>query len=102
MTRAAHEQGNRFMRRGVVLAKAHAQLVVCSSEATKSDCIAAGFEEDRLRVVLLGSDEQPRARRNRGDQERAATQTPVRRVGRDGRAAQNLPVGRGVRARGGG
>jgi glycosyltransferase involved in cell wall biosynthesis len=52
-------RGNRFMRRGVVLAKAHAQLVVCSSEATKRDCIAAGFEEDRLRVVLLGSDEPP-------------------------------------------
>jgi glycosyltransferase involved in cell wall biosynthesis len=61
------------MRRGVVLAKAHAHLVVCSSEATKSDCIAAGFEEDRLRVVLLGSDEQRASLR-----EIAATKTELR------------------------
>jgi glycosyltransferase involved in cell wall biosynthesis len=47
------------MRRGVDLAKVHAQLVVCSSEATKRDCLEAGFAEDRLRVVPLGSDELP-------------------------------------------
>ena len=50
-------RGNRFMRRGVALAKAHAQIVVCSSEATRRECVAAGFDESRLRVVLLGSDE---------------------------------------------
>ncbi len=52
-------RGNRFMRRGLDLARAHADLVVCSSEATRRDCMAAGIDESRLRVVLLGADAQP-------------------------------------------
>ncbi len=53
------KRGNRFMARGVALAKARADLVVCSSEATRRDCVEAGFDEDRLRVVLLGADGEP-------------------------------------------
>lgn len=51
-------RGQRFMRRGLALARAHADLVVCSSEATRRDCVVAGFDESRLRVVLLGADGQ--------------------------------------------
>ncbi len=52
-------RGNRFMRRGLELARAHADVVVCSSEATRRDCVDAGIDEDRLRVVLLGADGHP-------------------------------------------
>ena len=54
-------RGNRFMRRGLDLAKRHADVVVCSSEATRRDCVDAGLDESRLRVVLLGSDAPPAA-----------------------------------------
>ena len=47
------------MRRGLELARAHADVVVCSSEATRRDCVDAGIDEDRLRVVLLGADGHP-------------------------------------------
>ena len=52
-------RGSRFMRRGLELARTHADLVVCSSEATRGDCVTAGIDESRLRVVLLGADAQP-------------------------------------------
>ncbi|HMK10588.1 MAG TPA: glycosyltransferase family 1 protein, partial [Acidimicrobiales bacterium] len=52
-------RGNRFMRRGLDLARRHADLVLCSSEATRRDCVDAGLDESRLRVVLLGADAAP-------------------------------------------
>ena len=47
-------RGVSFFRRGLVLAQREADLVLCSSEATLKDCIEAGFEAGRLRVVPLG------------------------------------------------
>ncbi len=52
-------RGHRFMRRGLELTKRHADVVLCSSEATRRDCVAAGIASDRLRVVLLGADGVP-------------------------------------------
>ncbi len=52
-------RGHRFMRRGLELAKRHADVVLCSSDATRRDCVAAGIPSDRLRVVLLGVDGVP-------------------------------------------
>ena len=49
-------RGHRFMRRGLALTKRYADVVLCSSEATLRDCVAAGIAHDRLRVVLLGAD----------------------------------------------
>ncbi len=55
-----HEPGH-FTRRGVHFFRQHLEvardevaLVFCSSEATRRDCLEAGFEADRLRVVPLG------------------------------------------------
>ena len=48
------KHGLRFMTRGTVLAREHAALVLCSSEATKAHCVAEGFSESKLRVVPLG------------------------------------------------
>jgi glycosyltransferase involved in cell wall biosynthesis len=48
------KHGLRFFRRGTDLAREHARLVMCSSRATLDDCVAAGFDKDRLRVVPLG------------------------------------------------
>ena len=65
----ATKHGHRFFRRGTELAREHARFVLCSSRATMDDCIAAGFEMDRLRLVPLGvepadhsADEVARAR----------------------------------------
>ena len=49
-------RGRRFFRRGLALALADADLVLCSSRATLDDCVAAGFGRDRLRLVPLGVD----------------------------------------------
>jgi len=57
----ATRHGHRFMRRGTDLARAHAAIVMCSSRATYDDCLAAGFDEQRLRVVPLGVRSTPRA-----------------------------------------
>ena len=46
--------GFRFMSRGTALAREHARLVLCSSEATKTHCVAEGFDAAKLRVVPLG------------------------------------------------
>ncbi len=46
--------GLRFFRRALELTLAEAKLVLCSSLATLDRCLAAGFEEDRLRHVPLG------------------------------------------------
>lgn len=47
-------RGMRFFKRGLELALAEADLVVCPSKATLDDCLEAGFDETRLRVVHLG------------------------------------------------
>lgn len=47
-------RGMRFFKRGLELAVAEADLVVCPSKATRDDCLEAGFEEARLRVIPLG------------------------------------------------
>lgn len=49
-------RGQRFMRRGLELARRHAGVVVCSSEDTRRACLDAAFDPDRLRVVPLGTD----------------------------------------------
>ena len=46
--------GLRFFRRGTSLARRHARLIVVPSEATAAECRAAGFDDDRLRVVPWG------------------------------------------------
>jgi glycosyltransferase involved in cell wall biosynthesis len=47
-------QGLRFFHAALDLALEQADLVLCSSEATATDCRAAGFDPSRLRVVPLG------------------------------------------------
>ncbi|MEY2420457.1 MAG: hypothetical protein QOI95_524 [Acidimicrobiaceae bacterium] len=54
------KHGLRFFRRGTDLAREHARLVMCSSRATMEDCLLAGFDMDRLRLVPLGVDAVPR------------------------------------------
>lgn len=46
--------GLRFFRRALHLARKHADLVLCSSEATLEHCAAYGFDRSRLRHVPLG------------------------------------------------
>jgi len=46
----------RFFHRGLDLARAHADLVLCPSEATLRDCLEAGFAPGALRHVPLGVD----------------------------------------------
>ena len=41
-------------RRGLTLTRRNARLVMCPSRATIADCLQAGFEEDRLRLVPWG------------------------------------------------
>lgn len=50
----ATKHGHRFMRRGTDLAREHAQLVMCSSQSTIDDCVLAGFDPAKLRLVPLG------------------------------------------------
>ena len=47
-------RGRSFMRRAIELARERADLVLCSSQATLDDCVANGFDADRLRLVPLG------------------------------------------------
>lgn len=49
-------RGLRFFTRGMELALAEADAIVCPSEATRADAIAAGFEAQRTRVIPLGVD----------------------------------------------
>lgn len=49
-------RGRSFFRRAHELTRRHADLVLCPSEATRVDCAAHGFAEDRLRVVRWGVD----------------------------------------------
>jgi glycosyltransferase involved in cell wall biosynthesis len=50
----ATRRGLRFFRRGTELARSRARLVMCPSEATREDCVRAGFDPGRLRVVPWG------------------------------------------------
>jgi glycosyltransferase involved in cell wall biosynthesis len=52
----ATDRGKRLFERGIHLARRHAALVLCSSTATLDELRADGFPEERLRLVLLGTD----------------------------------------------
>jgi glycosyltransferase involved in cell wall biosynthesis len=47
-------RGNRLFRASLDIVRRSADLVLCSSEATRHDCTNAGIGADRLRVVPLG------------------------------------------------
>ncbi|MDQ3987074.1 MAG: glycosyltransferase family 4 protein [Actinomycetota bacterium] len=49
-------RGLRFFERGLALAIKEADLVLCSSEATRRHCLQQGFAPERLRHVPLGVD----------------------------------------------
>jgi glycosyltransferase involved in cell wall biosynthesis len=55
----ATAHGNRFFRRGTELARRHADLVLCPSQATIDECLAAGFDADRLRLIPWGVHSHP-------------------------------------------
>ncbi len=48
--------GNRIMRRSLDTIRKRAARVICSSTSTVDDCIAAGIDPDRVRLVPLGVD----------------------------------------------
>ncbi|MEZ5227683.1 MAG: glycosyltransferase family 1 protein [Acidimicrobiales bacterium] len=48
-------RGVRMMTRAFELMRRDATLVMCSSQQTLDDCVDAGFEPDRLRLVPLGA-----------------------------------------------
>ncbi|MGH2528464.1 MAG: glycosyltransferase family 4 protein [Actinomycetota bacterium] len=52
-------RGIRFFRKALELARRHARLVTCPSQATLGECLAAGFEIDRLRLVPWGVRVEP-------------------------------------------
>jgi len=54
-------RGVSFFRRGLALAKSEADLLLCVSNATRRDCIDAGFDPDRLLTIPLGIDMAPAA-----------------------------------------
>jgi glycosyltransferase involved in cell wall biosynthesis len=53
--------GRRIFERSLAIIKRRADLVLCSSSATMDDCVAAGIDAARLRLVLLGVDDAPPA-----------------------------------------
>lgn len=60
-----HEPGH-FTRRGasvftrfLALTRAEAVLVICPSEATRADCLAAGIDDERIRVVPWATQREP-------------------------------------------
>ncbi|CAN5144971.1 glycosyltransferase family 1 protein [soil metagenome] len=53
--------GLRFLNRGLDLARAEADVVLCPSRATVADCERVGFDRSRLRLVPLGVDAIPAA-----------------------------------------
>ena len=48
------KRGNSIFRRSLDRIRERADLVLCSSQATMDDCVAAGVSADRLRLVPLG------------------------------------------------
>lgn len=51
-------RGVSFIRRAIELTAKRADLVLCSSEATLSDCVIEGFDPEKLRLVPLGVNQQ--------------------------------------------
>ena len=49
-------RGNSIFRRSLEQIRRRADLVLCSSQATMDDCVAAGIPAERLRLVPLGVD----------------------------------------------
>jgi len=54
-------RGVSFFRRGLAVAKREADLLLCVSDATRRDCVEAGFEPARLVTIPLGIDMAPAA-----------------------------------------
>jgi glycosyltransferase involved in cell wall biosynthesis len=52
-------RGNRFFRRAVEMGRRRARIVTCPSRATLDECVAAGYDADRLRVVPYGVRVEP-------------------------------------------
>ncbi len=52
-------RGASLMKRSIETTRRRAQRVICSSQVTVDDCIAQGFEPERLRLVPLGVDATP-------------------------------------------
>jgi len=52
-------QGVRIMNRSLAVIAERAARVICSSRSTLQDCVDAGLDEERLRVVPLGVDVRP-------------------------------------------
>lgn len=50
------KRGGRILRAGIDLAKSRAAIVCCPSQQTIDDCIDAGFDADRLRLVPWGAE----------------------------------------------
>ncbi|MDO8361710.1 MAG: glycosyltransferase family 1 protein [Actinomycetota bacterium] len=67
--------GVRVFRRSLQQIKARADLVLCCSQATMDDCVAAGIGDDRLRLVPLGV-ETARADATEVERVRALYQLP--------------------------
>ncbi|RLE20397.1 MAG: glycosyltransferase family 1 protein [Actinobacteria bacterium] len=59
--------GAKIMTRSLDVIRRRADMVICSSQATVDDCVAAGFDEAMLRLVPLGVDS---ARANQADIDR--------------------------------
>jgi glycosyltransferase involved in cell wall biosynthesis len=53
------KRGIRFFRRALELSRRSARLITCPSRATFDECVDAGFEIERLRVVPWGVRVQP-------------------------------------------
>lgn len=49
------KRGGRILRQGIDLAKERADIVCCPSQQTINDCIEAGFDPDRIRLVPWGA-----------------------------------------------
>ena len=49
------KRGLAFFDRGMKLARDEADLIHCPSQATADDCIANGFDRDKIRVIPLGT-----------------------------------------------
>ena len=47
-------RGNKVFRRSLEIVRDKAAMVLCSSQATMDDCVTAGIDADRLRLVPLG------------------------------------------------
>ncbi len=52
------KRGIRVFNRSLALIKRHADLVLCCSQVTLDDCLAAGIASDRLRHVPLGVEDE--------------------------------------------